>query len=43
MLCVDTNVLVYGHRADLPEHATIGACWSASPTATSRLGYRNRR
>ncbi len=21
MLCVDTNVLVYGHRADLPEHA----------------------
>ena len=21
MLCVDTNVLVYAHRADLPEHA----------------------
>lgn len=22
MLCVDVNVLVYAHRADLPEHAT---------------------
>jgi toxin-antitoxin system PIN domain toxin len=21
MLCIDTNVLVYAHRADLPEHA----------------------
>ncbi len=38
MLCVDVNVLVYAHRRDLDDHATIRAWLDAARTGAETVG-----